>query len=167
MADDKPLKHDVEKVDAVNEIALVWVRVPQVRGGVSSDAFWMYYGNGNAPDGSDGKGLYVRPRPWCSTSREGEALPQDATAYATNAADSKAQPEPAGWIGAAARFNGAGGIAVNATPQLAVNPKTGWSFTTWVASTRSRARRVLQASDGNNGLDLVVNGVAALRPLSG
>jgi biopolymer transport protein ExbB len=56
--DDKtPLKHAIEKVDALSEIGLVWIKVPTVRGAVSTDALSMYYGNQNAVEASDAKGI--------------------------------------------------------------------------------------------------------------
>ena len=49
-ADDKtPLKHHIEKFDAINELAIVWVQVPKVMAGAKADFIWMYYGNANAP----------------------------------------------------------------------------------------------------------------------
>ncbi len=162
MADDKtPLKYEVEKIDAVNELGLAWVKLPQVRGGVSSDSFWMYYGNGNAPDASDSKGLYDTAQGLVFHFGEGEALPKDATAYASHAADSKAQPEPAGWIGAAARFTGAGGVSVNPAPQLAIAPEPGWTFSAWVRIDQPQgAASLVAASEGGYGLSLELQGTA-------
>ncbi|NJD07844.1 MAG: DUF2341 domain-containing protein, partial [Methylococcaceae bacterium] len=162
LKDDKTaLKHQVEKVDAFNELGLVWVRLPEVRGAVSTDGFWFYYGNANAPDASDGKGVYDAAQGLVYHFAEGETLPQDATAYQSHAADSKATVDPAGWIGAAARFNGTGAIAVNAAPQLVITPDKGWSFSTWIKIDQPKpAASVLEARDGANGIDLGLSGIA-------
>lgn len=164
LQDDKlALKHQVEKVDAFNELGLVWVKLPEVRGGVSTDAFWLYYGNANAPDGSDSKGLYDVAQGLAYHFAEGETLPQDATAYATHAADSKAVIDPAGWIGAAAKFSGAGPITVNAAPQLAIAPDKGWTFSAWVKIDQPQANAsLLDARDSANGLELAVQGTAVV-----
>jgi biopolymer transport protein ExbB len=162
LKDDKvALKHQVEKLDAFNELGLVWVRLPEVRGGVGTDAFWLYYGNPDAPEGSDAKGLYDAGQALVYHFAEGEALPQDATAYGSHAADSKATADPAGWIGAAAKFAGAGPVTVNPAPQLAVKPEQGWTFSAWVKIDQPQgAATLLEALEGGNGLELGVQGTA-------
>lgn len=166
--DDTPLHYQVELLDSLSEIGLIWVRLPQVRGGVSSDDFWMYYGNGNAPDGSDSKTLYDTPQSLVYHFKDGEALPQDATAYLTHATDSKAQVEAAGWIGAAAKFTGAGPITINAAPQLAIAADKGWTFSTWVKFDQPQtAAKLLDAKDGASGLALEVQGTALIARWTG
>ena len=49
-ADDKePLKFHIESYEPVDEMALVWVRIPRLAGGNSQQSIWMYYGNKAAP----------------------------------------------------------------------------------------------------------------------
>lgn len=167
--DETPLHYQVEHVDSLSEIGLVWVRLPQVRGGVGNDDFWMYYGNANTPDGSDSKSLYDTPQGLVYHFNDGEALPQDATAYATHAADSKAQIEAAGWIGAAAKFTGAGPITINAAPQLAIAADKGWTFSTWVKFDQPQtAAKLLDARDGGGkGITLEVQGTALVARWTG
>jgi biopolymer transport protein ExbB len=164
LKDDKtPLHYQVEHVDTLSEIGLIWVRLPQVRGGVGNDAFWMYYGNGNAPDGSDSKSLYDTPQSLVYHFKNGETLPQDATAYASHAADSKAQIEAAGWIGAAARFTGAGPISITSAPQLAIAADKGWTFSTWIKIDQPQDKaRILDAREGDKGLMLDVQGTSLI-----
>jgi len=162
LKDDKtPLHYQVEHVDALSELGLIWVKVPQVRGGVDTDNFWMYYGNANAPDGSDSKSLYDTPQALVYHFKDGETLPQDATAYATNAADSKAQILPAGWIGAAAQFTGAGPITINPAPQLAIAADKGWTFSTWIKLDQPQtAATLLFAGDSATTLELNLQNTA-------
>lgn len=162
LLDDKtPLKYSIEKVDALNELGLVWVKLPTVRGGVSADGFWLYYGNSNAADGSEGKGVWDVHQALVYHFAEGESLPQDATGYGTHASDSKAAVEPAGWIGAAARFNGAGPIHVPAAPQLAVSPDKGYTVSAWIKVDQDQVGATLvKASDGASFLELSVQGLA-------
>lgn len=159
MKDDKTaLKYQVEQVDILNEMALVWVKLPQVRGAVANDDFWFYYGNATAPDASDGAGLYDVAQALVYHFKDGEALPQDATAYGSHAADSKAQIQSAGWIGAAAQLTSAGPITVNPAPQLAIAPDKGWTFSTWLKFDQPQTGTLLQVTEGNQGLQLTVNG---------
>jgi len=162
LKDDKtPLNYEIEAVDTLSEIGLIWVRLPQVRGGVADDKFWLYYGNQNAPDGSDAKSLYDTPQSLVYHFKDGEALPQDATAYASNASDSKAQIEPAGWIGAAAKFSGTGAISVNPLPQLAIAADKGWTFSTWFKFDQPQANaQILTAKEGANGLSIDLQGTS-------
>ncbi|MGZ8157345.1 MAG: DUF2341 domain-containing protein [Methylobacter sp.] len=161
MLDDKTaLNHHVEKVDAMAELGLVWVKLPTVRGGVSTDSFSMYYGNANAADASDPKGIYDVNQALAYHFSEGETLPQDSTAYAVHASASKASIDPAGWIGAAAKFDGQGGISVNAVPALAITPDSGWTFSTWTKIDQALNVVLLQAIDGDHKLALTLEGTA-------
>lgn len=48
-ADDKtPLKFSIERFDGINELALLWVQVPQVLPGSDKNAFFVYAGNAKA-----------------------------------------------------------------------------------------------------------------------
>ena len=163
MLDDKtPLKHAAEKVDAAGQMALLWVKAPAVRGGVSTDSFWLYYGNAAAEDGSDAQGVYDANQALVLHFAEGQALPQDATAYGNHAYDSKAAADPAGLIGAAARFDGSSHIGIKASPSLEVNPDNGWTFSAWVKIDAEQKSSVLfLAQDGPNMLDVTVKGTAA------
>jgi biopolymer transport protein ExbB len=169
LKDDKtPLHYQVESVDTLSEIGLVWVRLPEVRGGVASDDFWMYYGNGNAPDGSDSKSFYDTAQSLVYHFKDGEVLPQDATAYATHAADSKAQIEAAGWIGAAAKFTGAGPITLKPVPQLAIAAYKGWTFSTWIKFDQPQdAAKLLDAQEGGQSLSLDLQGAALVARWTG
>lgn len=169
MLDDKTaLKHQVEKIDALTELGLVWVKVPVVRGGVSTDSFSMYYGNANAADGSDAQGLYDVNQALVFHFREGEALPQDATAYALHAASSKAAVDPAGFIGAAAKFDGQGGINVNANPALAITPDSGLTFSAWVKIDQAQTNATLfEAKDAAGRIELTVQGTSAVARYQG
>jgi biopolymer transport protein ExbB len=162
LKDDKtPLKHEVEKVDAFSELGLVWVGLPNLEGGSASDAFSMYYGNAEAADGSDAKALYDTNQALVYHFIEGQALPQDSTAYGSHAANSMATIDPAGWIGASARFTGAGPITVDPAPQLTVDAAKGWTFSTWIKIDQTQANAsVLEAREGENGVELSLEGTA-------
>lgn len=157
--DTTALKHHVDKFDALSELGLVWVKLATVRGGVSTDPFYLYYGNANAPDGSDAKGIYDVHQSFVFHFKEGETLPQDATAYAVNAETSKAAIDPAGYIGAAAKFDGQDGINVSANPAFEVNPDNGWTFSSWIKFEQNQSNATLiQAQDGQNQIRLTVAG---------
>ena len=60
-ADDKtPLKFHIEKYDSQAQIALVWVRIPQLTGGADkADKVYLYYGNQSATTAADAAGSVV------------------------------------------------------------------------------------------------------------
>jgi biopolymer transport protein ExbB len=129
--DDKsPLKYHIERFDPVNEMALIWVKLPVLAAG-AKEQIWMYYGNPAANDGQDGAGSY--------DTAEGlvyhftaQGAPRDLTAYGNQASRNSAAPEPVGLLGAGARFNGQAVIEIPASPSLQYGPDKGWSFSAWV-----------------------------------
>jgi biopolymer transport protein ExbB len=158
MADDKtPLKFHVEKFDPVNEMALAWVKVPRLEGGASTDGFWMYYGNKEAPEGGDSGGTYDVSQALVFHFDEANPIPKDATAYGNHAARAMAAVEPAGWIGAAAKFAATGVIEVNPSPSLHLDPAKGYTFSAWIKIDQGQPEAtVFRAAEGANALELLV-----------
>ena len=57
--DDKtPLKFHIERFDAQNQLAFIWVTMPQLTGGLKTDKFFLYYGNNRAAAASDPAGTF-------------------------------------------------------------------------------------------------------------
>ena len=164
MLDDKTaLKHAVEKIDPLAELGFVWVKLPTVRGGVGTDAFTMYYGNANVADASDPHGLYDVNQALVYHFNEGETLPQDATAYTLHATTSTATVDPAGWITAAAKFDGQAGISVSNAPALDISPDSGWTFSTWAKIDTAQPKALLvKAKDDTSHIQLVLKDSAVL-----
>ncbi len=153
------LPHQVEKLDVFNEMGLVWVKLPEVKGGTARDPFWLYYGNTRAADNADAGSLYDASQALVYHFAEGQPLPQDATAQATHAASAPAAIEAGGWIGAAARFDGIASLTVKASPGLSVDPARGWTFSTWIKLDQPQNQaRVLTARDASHTLELVIDG---------
>ena len=58
-SDDKTaLKFHVERFDTQTQIAILWVRVPQLSGGAKTDKIFLYYGNKKATSAADPGGTY-------------------------------------------------------------------------------------------------------------
>jgi len=51
--DATPLKYHVEKLDPLNEMALIWVGLPAAARQLPRDRFFLYYGNPAAPAAAD------------------------------------------------------------------------------------------------------------------
>lgn len=135
-ADDKtPLKYHIEKFDALNNMALIWVQMPEVpASGADTGHFWMYYGNQDAASAADPKGTYDVHQVAVYHLDEKSGVAKDATAYANDATQSAAEPNPASLIGAGAKFTGAGGIVLPDSPSLRFTA-TGFTVTAWARIT--------------------------------
>jgi len=131
-ADDKtPLFFAIEKYDPANEMALVWVRVPRISVGGAPDSIWMYYGNSEAPAGSDKAALYDRPQVM-TYHFDLESGPKDATAYNIQPRTSQVEFKPASLIGGGVEFKGQAGIEIAANPALQLKPDQGFTFSAWI-----------------------------------
>lgn len=56
--DGTPLKHEIEKWDAVGEDAFVWVKIPTITGGSNTDYIYIFYGNAAVADGQDAENVW-------------------------------------------------------------------------------------------------------------
>lgn len=130
LADDEktPLKFYVEKVDAVNEMALIWVKLPKDMAKSAEPGIWLYYGNPTAVDGQDMAGTFDVSQ---VLSYQFEGGAKDLTANANNPSESTAIIET-GIIAAAAGFQGSQVIRIPASSSLQMSPATGWTVSTWL-----------------------------------
>src|ERR1700722_3497727 len=89
--DDKtPLKFHFEKYDAQNQIALLWVNVPQITGGSKAEKIYAYYGNPDAQSAADVPGTYDASQVLVLSFGEPVGPPADLTAYKNNPSASTA-----------------------------------------------------------------------------
>lgn len=131
-ADDKsPLKYHIEKFDAKEEIALIWVKVPRIAAGSGQDSIWMYYGNSSAPDGQDIGGTYDVNQVAVYHLREKDGLPKDSTAYANHAASFSGKLNLPSVIGSGARFAGTG-EKMTIAEAASLNFNKGFTFSAWL-----------------------------------
>jgi biopolymer transport protein ExbB len=160
--DDKtPLKFHVERFDAANQMAFLWVKVPRLPGGTNTEKIFLYYGNKDAPAGTDAAGTYDANQLLALHFTEDSGNPQDATAYANHASASTAKPAAASLIGGGATFDGTGVITVPATASLRLVPAKGMTLSTWVRVDAEQADAYLLAlQDGAKSLVIGINGLA-------
>ncbi|MEO1582172.1 MAG: DUF2341 domain-containing protein [Pseudomonadota bacterium] len=132
-ADDiTPLSFYIEKYDSVNEIALIWVRVPKLAVSGQIQSIFMYYGNEDAVAASDPKSVFdASTRLVLDFSAAG--APADRTAYNNSPLSSTVAPLAEGLIAGAARFEGAGSeIVLPPSPGLAVESEGGFTTSFWL-----------------------------------
>ncbi|MBI5041242.1 MAG: DUF2341 domain-containing protein, partial [Gammaproteobacteria bacterium] len=130
--DDKtPLKFHIERFDPINQMALLWVKLPMVQGGAAKQTLWMYYGNAEAVAAEDAGGSYDAPQALVLHFGDPQALGKDATAYGNHAEIGTAVIGE-GPIGAALTFNGTGGMSIPAGRGLLATPESGFTLSTWL-----------------------------------
>ncbi|PKO33524.1 MAG: DUF2341 domain-containing protein [Betaproteobacteria bacterium HGW-Betaproteobacteria-7] len=126
-----PLSFHLEKFDAVNELAVIWLQQPKLVPLARSDAFHLHWGNDKAAPASDAKASYDKQQTLVLHFSESAGTPRDATAHAHHPADFAA-PRVAGPLGDALRFAGGEPLVVPAAPALKLVAANGFTFTAWV-----------------------------------
>jgi biopolymer transport protein ExbB len=161
--DDKtPLKFHFEKYDPQNQIALLWVQVPQLTGGAKGDKIYAYYGNADAQSAADVPGTYDAQQVLVLSFPESTGLPQDATAYKNNPSASTAELTPASLIAGGVKFNGSQTITVPATASLRLLPNQGLTASAWVRIDKPQDAAVLALVDGAKSIELDIAGSKAV-----
>lgn len=154
--DDKtPLKHHLEKVDIINQLVYVWVKIPVVSGGISTEKIWMYYGNMEAVASADAAASYDVNTVLLYHFPEGDPA-RNFTAYEAST-NITAEISPASIIGSGIRFDGTTGFQINDNPALQ-DPASGLSVSVWVrASGMQDDAYLFQRTDGSTSLTLAVD----------
>ena len=163
--DTTPLKYHIEKYDALNELAVIWVQVPKLTAASSSEAVWLYYGNDSASAGDDAKGTYDVNQVAVYHFGGSGAL-KDYTAYANNATQSTITSQaPASLIGPGATFAGTSTITIPATPSLSFNAQGGFAFSAWIKITDPQKNALLFSQ--NDGTSPMVIGIDQTKVYAG
>src|ERR1700730_125626 len=156
--DNTPLKFHFEKYDPQSQIALLWVRVPQITGGSKTDKIYAYYGNADAPAGADIPGTYDAQQVLVLSFPETTGLPLDSTAYKNNPTASTAVLTPASLIAGGAKFAGKESITVPATASLRLLPNQGFTASAWLRIESAQTATVFALSDQGKVLELALEG---------
>ncbi|MFI3156924.1 MAG: DUF2341 domain-containing protein [Methylococcaceae bacterium] len=157
LADDEktPLKFYIEKLDPVNEMAFIWVKLPKDMAKSAEPGIWLYYGNATAADGQDAAGSYDVSQ--VLNYQFDSSGVKDLTANANNPSEITASTE-GGLIADAASFQGGQIIRVPATPSLQMSPATGWTVTTWLKCDQAHQQNsvLFQRSGANSSVTLAI-----------
>jgi biopolymer transport protein ExbB len=132
-SDDKtPLKFHIERFDATNQIAFIWVRVPTLPAGAKTGKIYMYYGNPKAPTGGDAAATYDANQTLVVHFADPAQPIVDATAFANHPSASTAQLTAASLIAGGAKFSGGQAITFPAASALRLLPAKGGTLSAWV-----------------------------------
>lgn len=140
-----PLPFHIERFDAANGLAALWVSVPNLSGGEKRQ-LWIYFGNKNAPAGSDIPGTYDPDTiaAYHFSENAGQAT-ADLTANRNGAQNGPPGVNDNGIIARSARFPGQGALTIPATPSLAMPAGAPMTFMTWVKPDRPAAEQAIFA----------------------
>lgn len=157
--DDKtPLKFHFEKYDPQNQMAFLWVRLPQITGASKTEKIYAYYGNPKAAAAADVAGTYDTAQTLVLSFNEASGLPLDATAYKNNPSASSAVLTPASLIGGGAKFSGKESITIPATASLRLLPNDGFTASAWLRIEQPQKAVVLAMTEGSKSLELGIDG---------
>ena len=135
--DDKTeLKFYVEKFDAVNELAVIWVQLPKIDVAVKDadkDAekphFWLYSGNEAVPSTSNAQ-TAISPNTVAAFQFAEKSLLKDSSASALTAIG-EVTVQKAGLLGEAATFSGKP-LTIAANPALKISAGAGYTWSAWI-----------------------------------
>jgi biopolymer transport protein ExbB len=131
--DDKtPLKFHIERYDATNQLAFLWVRVPKLTGASKTDKIYLYYGNPKAPAASDAAGTYDVNQALAIHFGDPSQPVSDVTGYANHPTASTAELTSASLIAGGAKFSGSQSIVLPANSSLRLIPAKGGTLSAWV-----------------------------------
>ena len=126
--DQTPLKFNIERFDAINEMALIWVLLPEVKPGGQETSIWMYYGNQTAVAAEDVSGSDGPQQSLVYHFNDGKIPPLDATAYNNRTSQFDAQLNVPTLIGNGSSFDGQMNFVIADSPVLVTDPAQGWTW---------------------------------------
>lgn len=158
-ADDKtPLKFHVEKFDAQAQIALLWVRMPQITGGMNADKLYIYYGNPEGKASGDAAGTYDGNQSLVYHFASDAAGAHDSSSFRNEPQGLTAAVDAGSMIGPGLRFDGAGAFTVAASPSLGLSAAKGYTISAWIRPDGAQNSIVAAALDQGHELALGING---------
>jgi hypothetical protein len=144
-----PLSYEIETWDE-SGTSTVWVKVPQIDAGSTTDSIWMYFGNAGASDGQTASGVWDSnfAGVWHSDESSGTTL-QDSTSNANNGTKTSAtipNPTSSGKVGRAQLYSN-GGVAVPDHASLDMNDNM--TISVWVNATSLPTWAAIVCKDQN------------------
>lgn len=129
-ADDKTvLKHHIERYDALNELAVVWVQVPLIAAGDAPATLYAYFGNAAVGGAQDSKATYDAST--VGVWHFSETAPLADSSASALVAQGAVQIQKAALLGDAAIFGGTP-ITIGAGAPLATIAGGAWTMSAWI-----------------------------------
>ncbi len=150
-----PLKHHIEYYDPLQQIGLIWVKMPRIVPGTNLEKIYMYYGNQEAVKGDDVAATFSADEVLVYHFNEQVS---DATAYQSNPQGNSSSIIQGAVIGSGAEFQGQQNIIVPVTPSLRLIPDPGLTASFWMkqVSDQNDAVLISYVEEGNASLALKI-----------
>jgi biopolymer transport protein ExbB len=161
--DDKtPLQFHIERFDAKNQLAFLWVRVPQLAPGSKDTKIYLYYGNTKVGAAAGGASSYDANQAMVLHFSDAQSPPKDSTANNNNPSASTANLIPASLIGGGLKLEGTATLTVPASASLRLQPARGLTLSAWVrVSGPQTDANVMALEDQGNSIVLGLDGASA------
>lgn len=127
-----PLNHVVEKYDAANELAVIWVKLPKLIANSKANNMVVKWGQESAVATGNGKLTFDDRQLMVLNFSEADGYKDTAQHLAAATVSATATPVVAGPIGAAVALNGSNNVRISATPAVALQAAEGWTVSAWI-----------------------------------
>lgn len=151
-----PLRFHLEKYDAANELAVLWVQQPKLAPAGKADAIVLLWGNEKVGPAGDAKGSYDAAQSLVLHFSDVGPV-RDATGNANHPRDFTVKAV-AGPLGDAASLDGSNALTVPASPSLKLIAANGLTFTAWIKPAANSSGTLFQQNEGGKGLALAIKG---------
>lgn len=150
-----PLRFHIEKFDATNELAVVWVQQPALAPKATSDSITLHWGNEKATAAGDAKATYdPAQRLVLHFSDNGPV--RDATG--TNNPTDFTGKTVAGPLGDAIALDGSTVLTISASPSTKLVAGNGLTFSAWIKPAANANGTLFEQSEGAKSVALAVKG---------
>lgn len=158
--DDKtPLSFHVESFDLINQLAFIWVNVPQLSGNLAAERIFMYYGNETAVSGQNPAGTYDVDH--VAVFNFSDSVPTDKTAYATQITVAPESIASAALIASGLSFPASAPARISDQPAIAFDSSLGFSLSFWIKPEGVQQDAVvISRGDTERLVQVLVNGSA-------
>lgn len=155
MADDKtPLNFHIEKYDPLNEMAIIWVQLPQLTQGKET-AIYMYSGNTKASAAADPANTYDANMAAIFHFAEKSETPKDSTANKNSAAQFSLKLGDGSLIGGGATFDGQGALTIATSQSIKFEASRGMTISAWIKVMDAQKNAVLfKQQDGSKSWEI-------------
>lgn len=146
--DQTPLSFHVESFDLINQLAFIWVQVPQVSGNLNAERIYMYYGNDTAVSAQNPAGSYDADH--VAVFHFTDVSIQDSTAYATKINVPSDGVSSASLIAGGLSFPSSSPVLLADQPALGFDAAQGYSLSMWIKAQGVQNNVILAERKGSS-----------------